>query len=139
MNNLSLSGLHIMLDDLGTQYLVTGVRPYYAYANDQRTDKVEGYKYMTVLPAKGFSRVDIKIPGPQRLDVPPTGYVPVRYDGLEVKLYYDSSNRVQLSAKAVDVHRLDADKPPLSPKAASFRHQAWGPQAPHLGRGKCCC
>ena len=116
MNSVSLSGLHIMLDDLGTQYLVTGVRPYYAYAGDgQRTDKVDGYKYSTVLPGKQFSRLDVRVPGPQRLDVPPTGYVPVRYDGLEVKLYYDSNNRVQLSAKAVDVHRLDADKPAAKP------------------------
>lgn len=115
INTISLSGLRIMLEDLGTEFLVTAVRPYYAYANDQRTDKVEGYKYSTVLPTKGFAKVDIKVPGPQRLDVPPTGYVPVRYDNLDVKLYYDNNNRVQLSAKAMDVHRLGTDKPPGKP------------------------
>ena len=113
MNTMSLSGLHIMLDDLGIQYLVTGVRPYYAYAGDgQRTDKVDGYKYSTVLPGKQFAKLEVKVPGSQRLDVSHGEYVSVRYDGLEAKLYYDHNNRVQLSAKAVDVHRLDADKPP---------------------------
>ena len=116
MNTMSLSGLHIMIEDLGTEYLVIGVRPYYAYTADgQRTDKVEGYKYSTVLPAKQFAQVDIKVPGHQRLDVPPTGFVAVRYDGLEAKLYYDKNNRVQLSAKATDVHKLGADKPPGKP------------------------
>lgn len=115
MNTVSLSGLRVMTEDLGTEYLVTGVRPYYAYANDARTDKVEGYKYLTVLPGKQFSRLDVKVPGPQRLDVPPGEYVSVRYDGLEAKLYYDYNNRVQLSAKAVDVHRLGVDKPTAKP------------------------
>lgn len=116
MNAISLSGLRIMPEDLGTEFLVTGVRPYYAYTGyGQRTDKVEGYKYSTVMPAKGFAKVDIKVPGSQRLDVPHGGYIPVRYDGLEAKLYYDNNNRVQLSVKATDVHRLSADKPPGKP------------------------
>ena len=114
MNTVSLSGLHILPDDLGAEFLVTGVRLYYAYANDQRTDKVEGYKYSTVLPAKQFAKLDVKVPGSQRLDVPHGEYVPVRYDGLEAKLYYDHNNRVQLSLKATDVHRL-VDKPAAKP------------------------
>ena len=44
MNTVSLSGLHILPDDLGAEFLVTGVRPYYAYTNDQRTDKVEALR-----------------------------------------------------------------------------------------------
>ena len=115
MNTLSLSGLRIVPGDLGTVYLVTGVRPYYAYQNNERTGKVEGYKYMTVLPGKQFAKIDIKIPGAQRLDVPPGEYISVRYDGLDVKLYYDHNNRVQLSAKAVDLHKLSVDKPAAKP------------------------
>lgn len=63
MNAISLSGLRIILEDLGTEFLVTGVRPYYAYTGDgQRTDKVEGYKYGTVLPAKALPRSILKSP-----------------------------------------------------------------------------
>ena len=115
MNTVSLSGLHILPDDLGSEFLVTGVRPFYLYENGERTDKIGGYKYMTVLPAKGFAKADVKVPGSPRLDVSPGEYVPVRYDGLEAKLYYDNNNRVQLSFKAVDVHKLNVDKPAAKP------------------------
>ena len=114
MNTVSLSGLHILPDDLGSEFLVTGVRPFYLYENGERTDKIGGYKYMTVLPAKGFAKADVKVAGSPRLDVSPGEYVPVRYDGLEAKLYYDNNNRV-LSFKAVDVHKLNVDKPAAKP------------------------
>lgn len=52
MNTVSLSGLHILPDDLGSEFLVTGVRPFYLYENGERTDKIGGYKYMTVLPPR---------------------------------------------------------------------------------------
>lgn len=40
MNTVSLSGLHILPDDLGSEFLVTGVRPFYLYENGERTDKI---------------------------------------------------------------------------------------------------
>ena len=111
MTNLKIAGLHVDPRDLGSEMLVTSVRAYYAYENGNRTDKVEGYKCETVLPELGFSKIDVKIPGAKRIEVPVGQHVAVRYDGLAVKLYFDNSNRVRLTAKAADVHALSGDKP----------------------------
>ena len=111
MTNLKIAGLHVDPRDLGSEMLVTGVRPYYTYENGNRTDKVEGYKYESVLPMRSYEKLDIKVPGAKRIEVPAGQYVAVRYDGLAVKLYFDNSNRVRLTAKAADVHALSGDKP----------------------------
>ena len=111
MTNLPLSGLPIDPQCFGKEMLVTEVRPYFAYVNNERTDKVEGHKYETVLPSRQFAKLDIKVPGPKRLEVPAGEFVAARFDGLEVKLYFDNSNRIQLTAKAQDVHVVTADKP----------------------------
>ena len=111
MTNVKISGLHVDVEDFGREMLVTGVLPYYIYENGARTDKVEGYKYETVFPRHGFEKLDVKVPGEKRFEVPASQHVAVRYDGLEVKLYFDNSNHARLTARATDVHAISADKP----------------------------
>lgn len=100
MTNVSLSGLLIDPQCLGKEMLSTGVRPYFSYMNNKRTDTIEGHKYETVLPGYQFAKLDIKVPGSKRLEVPDGEFVAARFDGLEAKLYFDNSNRIQLTAKA---------------------------------------
>lgn len=110
MNSVKISGIHIDIRDLGNATFVTKVSPYYLYEGDERTDKVEGYKYATVFPGRNFEQLDIKIPGDKLLDVPVNQYIAANFDGLEVKLYYDKENRVRLTAKDTGVCVLEADK-----------------------------
>lgn len=110
MNNISLSGLHIDVRDLGKDALVIRATPYYAYEEDKRTDKVEGYKYTTVFPDRNFGQLDIKVPGDKILDVPANQYIPAKFEGLEVKIYYDRENRARLTAKAKGVRPVSTDK-----------------------------
>lgn len=111
MTNVKISGLHVDVEDFGREMLVTEVLPYYIYENGNRTDKVEGYKYETVFPRHGFEKLDVKVPGEKRFEVPAGQHAAVRYDGLEAKLYFDNNGRVHLTARAADVRALNADKP----------------------------
>ena len=111
MTNLSPAGLIIDNRCLGSEFLVTDVGPYFAYVDGQRTDKVDGYKYAAILPNRQFARLDVKIPGAKLLDVPAGQYIPVAFDDLVVKLYFDNNRRIQLTAKAESVHAIEADKP----------------------------
>lgn len=110
MNNISLSGLHIDVRDLGKDTLVIKASPYYAYEEDKRTDKIEGYKYTTVFPDRNFAQLDIKVPGDKMMDVPANQYVAAKFEGLEVKVYYDRENRARLTARAKSVRPAATDK-----------------------------
>lgn len=105
MNTVNINGLYVLPSCLGENMLLNRVSPYYLYENNARTNTILGYKYTVVLPSKGFQSLDVKIESREPLVRIPAGtaWVPVQFDGLEVKLYYDRTNRVQLSAKAAGV------------------------------------
>lgn len=107
MNTIKISGLHVDARDLGGTYLVTRVAPYNAYVDGERSSTVEGYRYSTVLPERGFEIIDIKVPGARAFEVTAGEYVAVKYDDLEVKLYYDRDGRIQVTARATAVHAVD--------------------------------
>ena len=107
MNTLNFLKLTFDVSSLGQEALLTAVRPYYAYVDGAKTNKVEGYKYTTVYPAHSL---DIKIPGEKRLDVLASEYIPVKYDGLTVKLYRDNNGKYQLTAKAENIRRAEAKR-----------------------------
>ena len=110
MNTLNFLKLTFDVNSLGQEALLTAVRPYYAYVDGGKTDKVEGYKYTTVYPAHSFGNLDIKIPGEKRLDVLASEYIPVKYDGLTVKLYRDNNGKYQLTAKAENIRKGEAKR-----------------------------
>lgn len=107
MNTIKISGLHIDVRDLGGTYLVTRVAPYNAYVDGERSSTVEGYRYSTVLPGRGFESIDVKVPGACAFDVSAGEYVAVKYDDLEVKLYYDRDGHTQVTARATAVHIVE--------------------------------
>ena len=110
MNTLNFLKLTFDVNSLGQEALLTAVRPYYGYVDGGRTDKVEGYKYTTVYPAHSFGSLDIKIPGEKRLDVLASEYIPVKYDGLTVKLYRDNNGKYLLTAKAENIRKAEAKR-----------------------------
>ena len=105
MNNVGLSGLLIDNRCFGETMLLNRIVPYYAYVNDQKTDKIMGYKYSVVLPGKGFQTLDVKVESDKPLVQIPVDadYVAVAFTDLKVKLYYDNDHRIRMSAKAADI------------------------------------
>lgn len=67
------------------------VQAAYEYKDNRRTDTVTGYRYIVALPEKGLEKVSVKIDGP-RLMEKPEGFVKVRFDGLEVFIYWSNGN-----------------------------------------------
>lgn len=105
-NTLDINGLHIDVASLGKMYL-TKVLPYYAYENKERTDRVEGYKYVVVLPMMEFSSLAVKIEGSQLMSVERGDETVVQFDNLIVKLYYDvKAGTYRLSARAEGISEV---------------------------------
>lgn len=101
---LRLSDLKIAPEALGSKLLLTDVRPVYEYKDGVRTDRVTGYRYMTVLPEKSFEKLGVKIEGPQQLDKP-DGYAEVVFDGLEIYAYV-SGGQIQVGARATGIREV---------------------------------
>ncbi len=76
--------------------------PAYEYKDNKRTDTVLGYRYSVALPEKGLDKVDVRIDGQQQAEAP-NGYVEVRFDGLEVFIYW-SKGEYHVGAKATGIH-----------------------------------
>lgn len=105
-NNVNLGGLRIAVESFGKEMMLTAVKPYYAYVDGKRTDTVQGYAYTVALPELRFAMLSVKIEGEKQLEAPQGGYTSVQFVGLAVKLYYDSNNKVQLSAKATGIRSV---------------------------------
>lgn len=43
--------------------LITGVKPWFEYENNRRTDKQLGHTYEVVMPEAAYDKFDIKVPG----------------------------------------------------------------------------
>ena len=62
--------LDVVIDanaSVGKNLLLTDVRPYYAYAGNQKLDKVVGYRYDVVLTEKKFEKLSVKVHNVRRL------------------------------------------------------------------------
>lgn len=102
MYTKNMGGLIIAPECFGDTAFLTEVKPYYVYADNQRTDKVAGYKYVVVFPARRYQFVDVKVPGKNRLEGVSDALM-VRFVGLTIKTYCDDKDQVRLTAKADDV------------------------------------
>ena len=92
----------LMIDprSLGEKLWLVDVSPAYEYKDNRRTDTVLG------MPEKGLDKINVRIDGKQLLEVP-DGYAEVRFDGLEVFIYW-SQGQPQVGAKATGIHLVNA-------------------------------
>ena len=86
---------------LGSKKLLVDVVPVYEYQNNQRTDKIVAYRYITVLPEKSFEKIGVRIDGTQLIDTP-DGFAEVIFHGLELAAY-ESGGKVNILAKATGI------------------------------------
>ena len=87
---------------LGDKLWLVDVSPAYEYQNNRRTDTVLGYRYSIAMPERGLDKVDVRIDGQQQMDAP-NGYEEVRFDNLEVFIYW-SKGDYHVGAKATGIH-----------------------------------
>lgn len=99
---LKITDLIIDPKSLGEKLWLVGVSPAYEYRNGQRTDTILGYRYTVALPEKSLEKIDIRIDGQQQMETP-DGYVEVRFDSLEVSIYW-SRGDYHVGAQATGIH-----------------------------------
>ena len=99
---MKLTDLIVSPKSFGDKLWLVDVSPAYEYKDNKRTDTVLGYRYSVALPEKGLDKVDVRIDGQQQTEAP-NGYVEVRFDGLEVFIYW-SKGDYHVGAKATGIH-----------------------------------
>ncbi len=99
---MKITDLIISPASLGKKLWLVDVAPAYEYQNNRRTDTVTGYRYSIAMPEKGLDKINVRIDGEKRMDAP-DGYVEVRFDDLEVFIYW-SQGQPQVGAKATGIH-----------------------------------
>lgn len=91
----------------GKPMLLADITPAYVYENNERADKIEGYKYSVVLTAHKMEKISVKVLSKTPLidtdkEEIPIG-TPVEFTNLEVGCYY-SKGQINVTAKADDVN-----------------------------------
>lgn len=102
---MKITELKIDPESLGKKLWLVGVSPAYEYKDNRRTDTILGYRYSVALPEKGLDKVDVRIDGQQQMEAP-DGYVEVRFDALEVFIYW-SRGDYHVGAKATGIHLVN--------------------------------
>ena len=99
---MKITDLMISPKSLGEKLWLVGVSPAYEYKDGRRTDTILGYRYSVALPERGLDKIDVRIDGQQQAESP-DGYVEVRFDGLEVFIYW-SRGDYHVGARANGIH-----------------------------------
>ena len=87
----------------GSTMLATGVAPYYEYDSvGKRTGTIQGYRYMVVLPERGYEALSVKVPGRKTLNIntDDNESVRVEFTDLRVRPYVDYRNGNALAVTA---------------------------------------
>ena len=86
---------------LGNKLWLVDVQPAYRYVDGHRTDTITGYRYTIALPEKGLEKINVRIDGEQKMEVP-NGFTEVSFCDLELYIYW-SQNQPQVGARATDI------------------------------------
>ena len=103
---MKITDLIIDPRSLGSKLWLVEVSPAYEYRENRKTDTVLGYRYTVAMPEKGLDKINVRIDGEKRMDTP-DGYVEVRFDNLEVSIYW-SKGDYHVGAKATGIHLVNS-------------------------------
>ena len=123
---MKLTDLIVSPKSLGDKLWLVDVSPAYEYKDGKRTDTVLGYRYSVALPEKGLDKVDVRIDGQQQTEAS-NGYVEVRFDGLEVFIYW-SKGDYHVGAKATGIHILNPKPCPIGRRWGADGEQIFFPK-----------
>ena len=109
MNTLSTANLYIDNGCFGSNMLLTRVVPYKDYQDGKPVDGVAGHKYIVVLPSRAYEMLEVKVPGAKALDLAPGESIPVTFDNLRVRPYFDfKRTTLAFTAQADSIHKADS-------------------------------
>lgn len=91
---------------LGTPLLLCKAAPTFEYVNGAPTNKRDGTRYTVAAPAAGMATINIKVPGPQGVEMDGKAIIPVEFDSLEIYIYYRDS-KPMVAGRAKGVHKVD--------------------------------
>jgi hypothetical protein len=83
----------------GKKMFCVAVRPVNEFIDGKRQDKIVGYRYTVVLQDKKFDRIDVRVDGPQTLEVGEHDVIPVTFTDMAVCVYM-MNGKMQFSVKA---------------------------------------
>lgn len=87
----------------GNSFILTEVKPYYAYADGQRVGDPIGYTYTVILPEKKFEKLKVKIEGTCQIESPEDS-VAVIFTDLQLEIKWSQSDGNYIAATATDIH-----------------------------------
>ena len=99
---MKLTDLIISPKSLGDKLWLVDVSPAYEYKEGKRSGTILGYRYSIALPEHELDKIDVRIDGQQQAEAP-NGYEEVRFDNLEVFIYW-SKGDYHVGAKATGIH-----------------------------------
>lgn len=91
---------------LGSPLLLCKTAATYEYTNGVPTNKRDGTRYTVAAPAAGMATVNVKVSGPQALDMGGKAILPVEFDSLELYIYY-RDGKPMVAGRARGVHKAD--------------------------------
>ncbi len=65
---IKITDLKVDPNSLGSGLILTDVTPAYKYADGQKTNEVEGYRYTIAAPEHGLKKITVKIKGKQQIE-----------------------------------------------------------------------
>lgn len=84
---MKITNLKLNASCIGKKMLLVDVTPCYKYENGQRTNEIEGYRYVVVLPEMEFDKLGVKIEGNQLIEKPDE-YADISFEGLNIFIYW---------------------------------------------------
>ena len=94
---------------VGKNLMLVGVSPSYAYDNGKRTDTINGYKYEIVMPERMYEKLNVRILGEQKVEMPENETPQVLLDGLMIRLYWTQQGH-KVSASADNIRLVNPPK-----------------------------
>ncbi|MDR2904032.1 MAG: hypothetical protein LBU77_05950 [Clostridiales bacterium] len=99
---MKLQDLIIDPRSLGSKLWLVEVSTVYEYKGKEKTDVIFGYRYTVALPEKSLEKVGVKIAGAKLLETPES-FVEVKFDNLEIYLYFSNDKQPVVAAKATGI------------------------------------
>ena len=108
---LKINNLKVDLSSLGSNFILTGIRPYYKYDNGKRTNEILGQSYEVAIVEQSFEKMNVKIPNLVPLvNFDSNNLLKVRFTNLQVGLYQDFfSKQIRLKAVADSLEVVQYD------------------------------
>lgn len=100
--NIKLAKLHIK-ETCGNTFILTEVKPYFAYQEGKRVGDPLGYNYTVILPERKYEKLQVKIAGVCQLEAPEDS-VPVVFVDLQLEIRWSQSDGNYIAGTATGIN-----------------------------------